>query len=104
MRMPDFGERALDIHKKAIVVDGHNDITCPMVDEDFDLSYEYDREVSPRTGSFPHRYRSPEGRRYHRRVLCDLCRRHRMQTDDSMRRAMDLIDATYREVEKHPRI
>jgi membrane dipeptidase len=27
---------------------------------------------------------------------------NRMQTHDSMRRAMDLIDATYREVEKHP--
>ncbi len=27
---------------------------------------------------------------------------NRMQTHDSMRRAMDLIDATYREVERHP--
>jgi membrane dipeptidase len=30
--------RALKIHKKAIVIDGHNDIPSPMVDEDFDLA------------------------------------------------------------------
>ena len=31
-------QQALKIHKKAVIVDGHNDITSPMVDEDFDLS------------------------------------------------------------------
>ncbi len=30
-------QRALQIHRKAIVVDTHNDITTPMYDEDFDL-------------------------------------------------------------------
>ena len=34
---PATWARAMKIHKKAIVVDGHNDITSPMVDEDFDL-------------------------------------------------------------------
>ena len=31
-------EKALKIHRKAIIVDGHNDVTSPMVDEDFDLA------------------------------------------------------------------
>src|SRR4028119_2403646 len=30
-------QRALKIHKQAIIVDGHNDIPSPMVDEDFDI-------------------------------------------------------------------
>ena len=34
---PQTWARALKIHKKALIVDGHNDIPSPMVDEDFDL-------------------------------------------------------------------
>ena len=34
---PKLWAEALKIHKKAIVIDGHNDITSPMVDDDFDL-------------------------------------------------------------------
>ncbi|MBA2378607.1 MAG: membrane dipeptidase, partial [Blastocatellia bacterium] len=30
-------KRALDLHKRSIVIDGHNDITSPMVDDDYDL-------------------------------------------------------------------
>ena len=35
---PKLWAKALEIHKKAIIIDGHNDITSPMVDEDFTLS------------------------------------------------------------------
>jgi membrane dipeptidase len=99
---PRIWAQALKIHRNAIIVDGHNDITSPMVDEDFDLS-------TNTVGKF-HR----DGDPFH----TDLARLrasgvtgeffsiyvggNRMQTHDSMRRAMDLIDATYREVEKHP--
>src|SRR5688572_21504980 len=34
---PKLWARALKIHQKAIVIDGHNDITSPMVDEDINL-------------------------------------------------------------------
>ncbi len=100
---PRLWARALQIHKKAIVVDGHNDITGPMVDEDLDLA-------TDTVGKF-----HKDGDPFH----TDLARLkksgitgeffaiyvggNRMQTHDSMRRAMELIDATYREVEKHPR-
>ena len=99
---PKVWAEALRIHRRAIIVDGHNDITGPMVDEDFDLA-------TSSIGKF-HR----DGDPFH----TDLARikasgvtgeffsiyvgGNRMQTHDSMRRAMDLIDATYREVEKHP--
>ena len=35
---PVLWAKALKIHRKAIIVDGHNDIPSPMVDEDFDLA------------------------------------------------------------------
>ncbi|MEO7659154.1 MAG: hypothetical protein ABIV48_06025 [Pyrinomonadaceae bacterium] len=35
---PKIWEKALKIHRKAIIIDGHNDIPSPMVDEDFDLA------------------------------------------------------------------
>lgn len=93
--------QALKIHKKAIIVDGHNDITSPMVDENFDLSTKsvgkFHRDGDPFhtdlnrfkqsgiTGEFFSIYVS--GADY--------------QKGGKMRRAMDLIDATYREAEKH---
>jgi membrane dipeptidase len=95
-------QRALAIHKKAIVIDGHNDITSPMVDEDFDLATnsvgKFHKDGDPFhtdlnrlkqsgiTGEFFSIYVSGSS----------------LRTGGAMRRAMDLIDATYREVEKHP--
>src|SRR6476661_6688268 len=34
---PKIWAQALKIHQKAIIIDGHNDIPSPMVDDDFDL-------------------------------------------------------------------
>jgi len=98
---PKLWEQALKIHKKAIIIDGHNDITSPMVDEDFDL-------INDSVGKF-HR----DGDPFH----TDLNRFKKsgitgeffsiyisgatLKTGGAMRRAMDLIDATNREVEKH---
>jgi membrane dipeptidase len=99
---PQLWARALKIHKKAIIIDGHNDITGPMVDEDFDLG----------TSSVGRRQRSGEA------IHTDLARLKAggmtgefmsiyvsgstLTSGGSMRRAMDLIDATYREAEKRP--
>ena len=99
---PALWAKALKIHKTSIIIDGHNDIPSPMVDDDFDLA-------TNSVGKFHN-----DGDPFH----TDLARfkasgitgeffsiyvgGNRMQTHDSMRRAMDLIDSTYREVEKHP--
>ena len=101
---PKLWARALKIHQKAIIIDGHNDITSPMVDEDFDL-------ITDSIGKF-HR----DGDPFH----TDLNRFRKSgitgeffsiyvsgtdyQKGGKMRRAMDLIDATMREVEKHANI
>ena len=99
---PKLWDQALKIHRKAIIIDGHNDIPSPMVDDDFDLA-------TNSVGKFHN-----DGDPFH----TDLARfkasgitgeffsiyvgGNRMQTHDSMRRAMEMIDATYREAEKHP--
>lgn len=91
-------EKALKIHKKAIIIDGHNDIPSPMVDEDFDLAansigkYHADGDpfhtdlnrfkLSGITGEFFSIYVSGTNK-------------------TPMLRAMEMIDATYREAEKH---
>ena len=99
---PKIWAQALKIHKKAIVIDGHNDIPSPMVDEDFALATnsvgKYHKDGDPFhtdivrlkaggiTGEFFSIYVSGTT----------------LKTGGAMRRAMDLIDATYREVERNP--
>ena len=99
---PAIWARAVKLHDKAIIIDGHNDITSPMVDEDLDLSTntvgKFHRDGDPFhtdlgrlkasgiTGEFFSIYVSGSS----------------LTTGGAMRRAMDLIDATYREAEKHP--
>jgi membrane dipeptidase len=99
---PRLWARALAIHKRAIIVDGHNDIPTPMYEEDYDLA-------TPTVGKF-----HKDGDPFH----TDLDRFKRsgitgeffsifvsgttLKTGGAMRRAMDLIDVTYRAVEKYP--
>lgn len=98
---PKLWERALKLHRSSIIVDGHNDITGPMVDSDFNLAD--DSRGRLQIGGDP--------------MHTDLARLKKsgitgefmsiyvsgsmLQTGGSMRRAMDLIDATYREAERH---
>lgn len=95
-------KRAVAIHKKSIIIDGHNDITSPMVDEDFALASDsrgkWRKDGDPFhtdlsrlkeggiTGTFFSIYVSGTS----------------LKTGGAMRRAMDLIDATYREIERNP--
>ncbi len=99
---PAIWAKALQIHRKAIIVDGHNDIPSPMVDEDFDLATnsigKFHRDGDPFHTDLS-RFRSSgiTGEFFSIYVSGNT-----LKTGGAMRRAMDLIDATYREVEKHP--
>jgi membrane dipeptidase len=99
---PKIWAQALRIHKRAVIIDGHNDVPSPLVDDDFDLGTsslgkfhkdgdpfhtDLDRlKQSGITGSFFSIY-----------VAASYA-----TSGGSARRALDLIDATYREVEKYP--
>ncbi len=96
---PKLWARALKIHQKAVVIDGHNDITSPMVDEDFNL-------LSDTLGKF-HRDGDPfhtDLNRFKKSgITGEFFSIYVSGTNKTpMRRAMELIDATNREVEKNP--
>jgi len=97
--------RALALHKKALVVDGHNDIPTIMADEDYDLGTpsagKYHTDVarlkrSGLTGAFfsiyvDRQYATPE-----------WVAQNYIKRGGAARRALDLIDVTYRMLEKYP--
>ncbi|MCS6875051.1 MAG: dipeptidase [Acidobacteriota bacterium] len=99
---PKLWERALKIHKGAIIVDGHNDITTPMADENLDLR-------TDTRGKF-HQDGTPFHTDLNRLKLSGITgvffsiyvSGSYYRTGGAMRRAIDLIDAVYREVEKNP--
>ena len=99
---PKLWQQALKIHRRAIIIDGHNDITSPMVDEDYDLATstvgKFHRDGDPfHTDLNRFRQSGITGEFFSIYVSGAT-----LQTGGAMRRAMDLIDATYREVERHP--
>lgn len=100
---PKLWERAMKIHRKAIVVDGHNDIVSPMTDDDYDLA-------TPSTGLI-HKtdgtpFHSDLGRFKTSGITGEFFSIYiggdTWKAGHAMPRAMDMIDATYREAEKHP--
>lgn len=98
---PKLWARALQIHKKAVIVDGHNDITGPMVDQDFNLGDDSTRRMQP--GGDP--YHTDLARLKKSGITGEFMSIYvsggTLQTGGSMRRAMELVDATYREAERH---
>jgi membrane dipeptidase len=99
---PKLWAQALKIHKKAIIIDGHNDIPSPLVDDDFDLG-------TNSIGKF-HNDGDPFHTDLNRFKLAGITGEFfsiyvsgtTLKTGGATRRAMDLIDATYREAEKYP--
>lgn len=99
-------KRALALQKKAIVIDGHNDIPTIMVDEDYDMGVssvgKYHTDIarlkqSGMTGEFFSIY---VDRQY---ATPDWVSKNYVREGGSSRRALDLIDASYRMVEKYPK-
>ncbi|HEX8190143.1 MAG TPA: dipeptidase, partial [Pyrinomonadaceae bacterium] len=99
-------KRALALQKKAIVVDGHNDIPTIMADEDYDIGVssagKYHTDIprlkqSGMTGEFFSIY---VDRQY---ATPDWVSKNYATQGGSARRALDLIDVSYRMIEKYPR-
>jgi len=98
-------KRALALHRRALIIDGHNDVTSYMVDEDYDLGtssvgkYHTDLarlKQSGMTGLFFSIY---VDRVYASR---EFAAERYLQEGGSARRAIDLIDSVYRAAEKYP--
>jgi membrane dipeptidase len=88
-------QKALRIHRSSIVIDTHNDITSPMVDEDYDLStpsvgkYHTDLDRMQKGGMTGEFFSIYVDRSY-------------VKEGGSARRALDMIDMVYRQAERHP--
>jgi membrane dipeptidase len=88
-------QRALAIHRRAIVIDTHNDITTPMTNDDYDLS-----------GSPPVPYRTSIERMKAGGVsalfFSVYIKPWYVEHGGAARRTLDMIDSVYRAVERNP--
>ena len=89
-------QRALQIHRRAIVIDTHNDVTTPMTNNYFDLN-----------GPPPVPYRTNIERMKQGGLTAEFfslyIRPWYVEHGGSARRTLDMIDAVYRAVERNPR-
>ena len=89
-------QRALQIQRRAIVIDTHNDVTTPMTNDYFDLN-----------GAPPMPYRTNIERMKQGGLTAEFfslyIRPWYVQHGGSARRTLDMIDAVYRAVERNPR-
>jgi len=89
-------ERAMKLHRDAIVIDTHNDITSPMTDEGFDLGA---RDTSGRTQTdIP---RMKEGG-LDAEFFAIYVSANYARNGGSARRALDMIDGVYEQARRHP--
>lgn len=97
-------KKALKIHNKAIIVDGHNDITSPMYDEDFSLTTNSLGKFHLDGDPFHTDFSRIKNGNITGLFFSIYVSRTFAEKDPkgSMRRAMDLIDTVYRETEKNP--
>ena len=88
-------KRALELHRKAIVVDSHNDITTPMTNDDYDLS-----------GTPPTPYRTSIERMKQGGLSAEFFSLYikpwYVEHGGATRRTLEMIDSVYRAVERHP--
>jgi membrane dipeptidase len=88
-------KQALEIQRKAIVIDTHNDVTTPMTNDDYDLS-----------GPPPTPYRTSIERMKQGGLTGEFFSLYvkpwYVANGGAARRTLDMIDAVYRAVERHP--
>jgi membrane dipeptidase len=89
-------ERAMKLHREAIVIDTHNDITSPITDQGFDLGA---RDASGKTQTdIP---RMKEGGLDAEFFAIYVAAKYAKE-GGSARRALDMIDGVYEQARRHP--
>jgi membrane dipeptidase len=92
-------ERATRLHKEAIIVDGHDDIPSVLYAASTDLA-----NPGKRTHTDLARMKSGgiTGEFFSIYVEGDLAEKPTVRGGGALRRAVDLVDTTYRQIEKYP--
>ena len=97
--------RARRLHEEAIVVDTHNDITSPMVDEGFDLSSPGDdpkAKIKTHTDLRRMKAGGLDAEFFAVYVGREFVDKKPAEGGGAARRALDIIDAVYSQVQRHP--
>jgi membrane dipeptidase len=88
-------QRAMAIHRRAIVIDTHNDVTTPMANDDYDLG-----------GTPPAPYRTSIARMKQGGQTAEFFSLYikpwYVTHGGAARRTLDMIDSVYRAIERHP--
>ncbi len=88
-------QQALKLHRASIVIDGHNDITSPMTDKDYDLA-------TPSVGKYHTDIARMKQGGLSAQFFSIYVGNDFAKQGHATSRAMDLIDVVYRATEKHP--
>ena len=99
---PALWQKALKIHRRAIVVDGHDDITTPLVDQDYDLRNSTVGKSHLDGDPFHTDIARLKAGGITAEFFAIYVSGSTMKTGGAMHRALDMVDATYREVERNP--
>ncbi|HET9533509.1 MAG TPA: dipeptidase [Blastocatellia bacterium] len=97
--------RAERLHREAIVVDTHNDVTSPIIDEGFDLGMRGDdSEGKFKTHTDIARMKAGgvDAEFFAIYVAKEYVNRKPSEGGGAARRALDIIDAVYEQVRRHP--
>jgi len=97
--------RAEKLHRESIVIDTHNDVTTPMIDEDFDLaSHGDDPNAKIKTHTDLSRMKTGGLTAEFFAIYVDhlYIDKKPSQGGAAARRALDMIDAVYQQVQRHP--
>ena len=97
--------RADNLHRESIVIDTHNDITTPMIDQGFDLGMSGDDpNAKVRTHTDIRRMRAGGLGAEFFAIYVDheFINKKPSQGGGAARRALDMIDAVYEQARRHP--
>jgi membrane dipeptidase len=101
----DLKARAERLHRASIVIDTHNDVTSPMLDEGFDLGMKGD-DPRAKTKTHTDLQRIKEGGLdgvfFAIYVGKEFVNRKPSEGGGAARRAMDMIDLVYEQARRHP--
>jgi membrane dipeptidase len=98
-------DHARKLHFDAIVVDGHNDITTPILDRGFDLGMDGaapDAPIRTQTDIARMKRGGLDAEFFSIYVDPDFVGRSPAQGGGAARRALDMIDAVYEQLRRHP--
>jgi membrane dipeptidase len=96
-------QRAARLHREAIIVDGHNDIPSVMLGSGFEIKQSGTAgPLKTHTDLARMKAGGITGEFFSIYVEADLAEKPTLQGGGALRRAIDLIDVTYRAVERNP--